>query len=65
MSTEATLAVALEGRLLAALKRGGEIGEAAAEVVDARVDDLERDVRVDRIGAPAAGRCKLLGAFDD
>ena len=33
--------------------------------VDARVGDLERDVGVDRIGRPGAGRCEGLGALDD
>ena len=39
---------ACEGR---ALERGVEVAEAAAEGVDAGVLDLERDVRVDRVGA--------------
>src|SRR5712691_10300869 len=50
---------ALEAR---AGERGGEVPEAAAEVVDARVGDLERDVRVDRVGVPDTDRCD---AFDD
>src|SRR5712691_6994726 len=48
--------VALEGRR--------DLAEAAAEGVDARVRDLERDVRVDRIERPGAGRCELLRVFD-
>ena len=52
---------AREGR---ALKRGVEVAEAAAEVADAGVLDLERDVRVDRIGDPLrAGRRKSCGGF--
>ena len=46
-----------------ALERGGEVGEAAAERVHARVDDLERDVGMDGVCGPRAGRGELLGAF--
>src|SRR4029079_18058948 len=45
----------------AVLQAGRIVVEAAAERVRARVGDLERDVRVHRIGAPVAGRRSLGG----
>ena len=50
-----------EGR---ALERGVEVAEAAAEGADARVLDLERDVRMDGVDGPGgAGRRKCVGGF--
>ena len=59
------LRAALERRPLAAREGRLEVGEAAAERVHARVADLERDVRVDGIRGPRAGRGEMLASFGD
>ena len=59
-SLTSRLAIRADAGEAAVLERGVEVGDGAAERADAHVLDLERDRRVDAIGAVGAGRKSRL-----